>query len=246
MPSRTTYDIEWWQEAAERCPVGVAFVNGDGKYGYVNAAFSKLLGWSRMETIGKHWRELTPLEEIGEGQLIELAGKSGELVECFETKHLKTKAGGELLVSVYAHRMPPHGDYRGWVMFVTDATGTREAVEKLRAEYLKLTGRIEGMQDDSIKCQAACLAEIKRAQDAAEATARRLDDITEALIARNGSGGGSRVSIGGDYSGRDKTNAPTIVLVWVVVAAMALGLAGMGARLVAGMDDGKPQVTVEP
>lgn len=246
MPSRTSYDIEWWQEAAERCPVGVAFINANGEYGYVNAAFSKLLGWSRMETIGKHWRELTPLEEIGEGQLIELAGKSGELVECFETKHLKTKAGGELLVSVYAHRMPPHGDYRGWVMFVTDATGTREAVDKLRAEYLKLTGRIEGMQTDSIKCQAECLAEIKRAQDAAEKAARRIDEITEALISRPSNDGNNRVSIGGDYSGRDKTNTPTMVLIWVVIAAMGLGLAAMGARLAVGVQDGKPQVTVEP
>jgi PAS domain S-box-containing protein len=244
VPSRTSYDIEWWQEAAERCPVAVAFVNGDGRYGYVNAAFSKLLGWSRVEVVGKHWSDLTPLAEIGEGQLTELAGKAGTLVECYETKHLRTKAGGETLVSMYAHRMPAHGDYRGWVMFITDATGTREAVESLKSEYLKLQGRFEHMQDESVKCQAACLAEIKRAQEEARANTDRLNDLTEALIGRNG--GGSRVSIGGDYSGRDKTNAPTIVLVWVVVAAMALGLAAMGARLVAGMDDGKPQVTVEP
>jgi PAS domain S-box-containing protein len=244
VPHATEYDLEWWQSAAERCPVAVAFVGADGRYGYVNATFSKLLGWSRMEVVGKHWSELTPLTEIGEGQLTEMAGRSGDLVECYETKRLKTKAGGETLVSLYAHRMPAHGAYKGWVMFITDATGTREAVESLKHEYLKLQGRFEHMQDESVKCQAACLAEIKRAQEVAADSKERLDELTNTLLGRNGNG--NRVSIGGDYSGRDKTNVPTMVLIWIVVAVMGLGLAAMGARLVAGMQDGKPSVTVEP
>ena len=66
------------------------------------------------------------------------------------------------------------------------------------------------------------------------------------LAVKNSNGNGNRVNIGGDYSGRDKTNTPVVVLLWVVVAVMALGLTAMGAKLMISHENNRPNVTVEP
>jgi hypothetical protein len=73
-------------------------------------------------------------------------------------------------------------------------------------------------------CQSQC-------KDDIEDIKQQVNQLTNSLLNRNGNGRSS-VNIGGDYAGRDKTNVPTVVLLWIVIAVMALGLAGMGAKLV--------------
>lgn len=247
MPNSMNFHLDWWMTAADKCPVAVAFINEHGNYSWTNLAFSKLLGWSKAEILGKHWTELTPLTEIGEGQESELRGRSGELQEVFETKTLKTKVGTECLVSIYAHRFPPYGEYQGWIMFITDAGATKESVDALRREYVKLKGIVEGIQTTRDQCQVVHAAILQKVIEEQKGTSERLDELLQNLAVKNsnGNGNGNRVNIGGDYSGRDKTNTPTIVLMWVVIAAVCLGVASMGARLMIRLQDNGPNVTVE-
>lgn len=244
MPETAKFHLDWWLTAADKCPVAVAFINTDGNYAWTNPAFSKLLGWSKTEILGKHWTELTPLTEIGEGQESELRGRLGELQEVFETKTLKTKAGLEHLVSIYAHRFPPYGDYQGWIMFITDAGASKESIDSLRREYIKLKGIVEGIQTARDQCQVVHAASLQKVIEEQKGISDRLDGLLQSLATRNGNG--NRVNIGGDYSGRDKTNTPTVVLMWVVIAAVCLGVASMGSRLLIRMQEHGPDVTVEP
>ena len=246
MPNSADFHLEWWMTAADKCPVAVAFINEHGNYSWTNLAFSKLLGWSKTEILGKHWTELTPLTEIGEGQESELRGRLGELQEVFETKTLKTKVGTECLVSIYAHRFPSYGEYQGWIMFITDAGATKESVDALRREYVKLKGIVEGIQTTRDQCQVVHAAILREVVEEQKGTSDRLDELLQNLAVKNSNGNGNRVNIGGDYSGRDKTNTPVVVLLWVVVAVMALGLTAMGAKLMISHENNRPNVTVEP
>lgn len=244
MSGTANFHLDWWITAADRCPIAVAFIDAKGEYAWTNPAFSKLLGWSRTEILGKHWSEITPLAEIGEGQETERKTRLGEQTEIYETKTLRTKAGLETLVSIYAHRFPPYGDFQGWIMFLTDATATKDSVDKLRDQYNRIKGQIDLMQTTSQNCQASCAEKIEETRDKQEEMAVELRNLTNHLL--NRSGDGNKVSIGGDYSGRDKTNTPTVVLMWVIIAAVCLGVASMGSRLIIRMQEHGPNVTVEP
>lgn len=246
MPETAKFHLDWWLTAAEKCPVAVAFINVDGRYAWTNPAFSKLLGWSKAEIVGKHWTDITPLTEIGEGQQTELRGRLGEQLEVFETKHLKTKAGAESLVSIYAHRFPPYGEYQGWIMFITDAGATRESVDQLRQEYVRIKGMVDGISAARDRDQEERRTALREVIEEQRATKERIDELMNSLLTSNGNNKSS-VSIGGDYAGRDKTNTPTTVLIWMIIAVMALGLAAMGAKLIMGHNENnRPQITVEP
>jgi PAS domain-containing protein len=53
-------------QALEHLPIGVALLNDDGNYTYINAFHANLFGYEVEEMIGKPWAILYDKEEVGE------------------------------------------------------------------------------------------------------------------------------------------------------------------------------------
>jgi PAS domain S-box-containing protein len=83
---------EWWKRAAEVVPYGVACVDLDDTFLYVNQCFCQMLGYSQMELVGRTWMSITDDENVG-GYL-----KSAEELKRSEVRDYYT------LQSRYIHR----------------------------------------------------------------------------------------------------------------------------------------------
>jgi PAS domain S-box-containing protein len=61
----TDIPAEWWKRAAEVVPYGVACVDLQNKFVYVNHSFCQMLGYSQMELVGRTWMSVTEDDDVG-------------------------------------------------------------------------------------------------------------------------------------------------------------------------------------
>lgn len=230
--------VEWWRAAAELAPDPVAFVHVDNTFAWVNQAWVRMVGYTPGELIGETWMKLTDAKDVG-ADMEEVAKVINGEQDCYyDFKFYRHKLTEDRIpVGIFVFRLPQSmcEKHEGYVVFARERA-SRTDLSDIRDEFAELKAAVEIFRRrdadftemrSSLTTIADCHACMKRSIDEAARDRKEIQATLNSVIA----GGGKGVTIGGDYSGRDKTNTPQTVLLWLIAAIAVIGALAMGGRL---------------
>ena len=121
--------------AFDHSPIGLAFIDVEGRYVHVNDAHCAILGRPREEVIGTRDPDLTHPDDVVRQREIALRIESGELdASQHEKRFVRPDGSVRWVVSAVAFLRDADGHGLGWFGQWTDITARRAAEEALRRE----------------------------------------------------------------------------------------------------------------
>lgn len=231
------FGVDWWFAASVQNPDPVAFVTVDDKFAWCNVAWCKLLGYSVEELRRKRWQEVTALEDVAADQAGMDDLKEHGTTEYYLEKEYIRKDGTHVNIALYVHKHPEYGEeHKGYIVFARELDSVT-GIAALRADFERLGQAVVSMQTQA--------ARVKEVQDELQEL-RDKNTRNEAVIHAMLNGKGNNVNIGGDVTGRDKTNVPKNAQMWLILTVLALGVMAMGGKLYLDGGGDNPNLQVGP
>ena len=127
---------EWFRFACEVIPHGLACVDLDNKFVWVNAEYSYLTGWSQSELVGRTWMSITADDDVG-GDLrsVDNLKAENESRQSYTLhKRYKHRDGHLVPINLFVHSFNEAGAIKLFVACASATVSTAEFVLKLERE----------------------------------------------------------------------------------------------------------------
>ena len=124
--------------ALEKIPHPCAFVSMEDRFLYVNAAWTRMLGYTESEMREVRWQDITKTEHIGGDSKEADKLKKGQQTEFFTEKVYISKLNLEVPVSLYVHRYPSIGPQIGYIAFAKEREVFDNDIEFLKNKFREL------------------------------------------------------------------------------------------------------------
>ncbi|MFX0123690.1 MAG: PAS domain S-box protein [Candidatus Hodarchaeota archaeon] len=137
---------EKYQMLVEKLEEGVLLEDEKGYISFVNPKTAELLGYTKEELIGQHWRSIVPKEFLDK-----IAGETAKRPEGFGTTYeagLLAKDGNCIPVIITATPIFSHkGEFEGVLSVFTDITDRKVVEQKLRESEERYRSYVENARD---------------------------------------------------------------------------------------------------
>lgn len=130
-------ETSFYKEACENVPYGVAAIDADGRFIWVNYFFTLLTGYSEAELKDRTWMEITDIQDIGPNALEVQRILNGDSDHYTLQKKYVQKGGKKIPVILHIYKYPDKGDFVLFLVFV-GANGNSDMYVKNLEEQLSL------------------------------------------------------------------------------------------------------------
>ncbi|HSJ98950.1 MAG TPA: ATP-binding protein, partial [Myxococcota bacterium] len=122
----------------DNASVGVARLDGEGRWLHVNTRLSEIVGWPREELIGHDFREITHPEDLGSESGVLAAFARGEVDSQHIEKRYVTKQGHPVWVDAFVSAEREMDGRIGSYIAVIQDIGARKRAERAKDEFFAL------------------------------------------------------------------------------------------------------------
>lgn len=138
-------EIGFYIEACESVPYGVAAINADGRFLWVNYFFTLLTGYTEAELKEKTWMQITDIQDIGPNALEVQRILSGDSDHYTLQKKYVQKGGKKIPVILHIYKYPTKGEFVMFLVFVGANGNSDMHVKNLEEQLLMVQTQLDNV-----------------------------------------------------------------------------------------------------